>query len=81
MDLQEEKLSIIERLIRVQDSKIIEQVKEVLKKEENPVVGYKADGSAITQKEFIQQVEEAEGEYKSGRYQTIEDLKKESESW
>ncbi|HMP99714.1 MAG TPA: hypothetical protein PKC24_08030, partial [Cyclobacteriaceae bacterium] len=63
MDLQEEKLSIIERLIRVQDSKIIEQVKEILKKEENPVVGYKADGSAITQQEFIQQVEEAEEEY------------------
>lgn len=76
MNLQEEKLSIIECLIRVQDSKIIEQVKEVLKKEENPVVGYKADGSAITQKEFIQQVEEAEEEYKTGNYRLPEDLLK-----
>ncbi|MCA6433975.1 MAG: hypothetical protein IM574_10225 [Cytophagales bacterium] len=47
----------------------------------NPVVGYEANGKAITQKDFIKMVEQAEDEVAMGKYQTIEELEKEAESW
>lgn len=81
MDLQESKLSVIERLLRVQDAQIIEQVKNLLDKENNPIVGYSTKGEPITRKELVHLIEESEEEYTTGKYQTIEQLKKEAESW
>lgn len=81
MDIQAEKLLLIEQLLRIRDARIIEQVRELLKKENNPVVGYEADGRTITQHDFIKKIEQAEKEYESGNHQTIEGLEKESESW
>lgn len=81
MDIQAEKLHLIEELARVQDIQIIEQIKQLLKKAHNPVVGYNASGQSITQKDFIQQIEQAENEYKSGNYQSVDEVEKESETW
>ena len=81
MDIQSEKLLLIEQLLRIRDTRVIEQVRELLKKENNPVVGYEADGRPITQQEFIKMIEQGEQEYGQGNYQTIEELEKESESW
>lgn len=81
MDLQESKLSVIEQLLRVQDAQLIEEVKNLLDKENNPIVGYSAKGEPITRKEFVHLVEEAEEEYTTGKYQTVEELKKEAENW
>lgn len=81
MDIQSEKLQLIEQLLRVRDVRVMEQVRELLNKENNPIVGYEADGRAITQREFIKKIEQAEEEYKSGDYQTIDELEKESEAW
>jgi len=39
MDIQAEKLHLIEKLARIQDIHIIEQIKELLKEKSNPVVG------------------------------------------
>lgn len=81
MDLQSEKLLLIEELLQVRDLKIIEQVRELLGKQNNPVVGFEANGKLVKQKDFIAKVEQAEREFKEGNYQTIQELEKESESW
>jgi hypothetical protein len=81
MDIQAEKLLLIEQLLLSRDARVLEQVRELLKKENNPVVGYEPDGRAITQQDFIRKIEEAESQYNNGNHQTIEELEKESGSW
>lgn len=81
MDIQAEKLLLIEQLLLVRDAQVIEQVRELLKRENNPIIGYEADGRPITQQDFIKTIEQSEKEYEQGSYQTIEDLEKESGTW
>lgn len=81
MDIQAEKLLLIEQLLQIRDAHVIEQVRELLRKENNPVVSYEADGRPITHQDFIKKIEQSEMEYGQGNYQTIEDLEKESEKW
>jgi hypothetical protein len=81
MDIQAEKLHLIEELARIQDIHIIEQIKQLLKQKNNPVVGYEINGNPITRKQLIKRIEEAEKRIDSGEFITQEDLEKESESW
>ncbi len=81
MDIQAEKLQLIEQLLRTRDIRILEQIRELLKKEDNPVVGYHADGKPMTQQDFIQMIEDSEEEYRQGKFQSIDDVEKESEGW
>jgi hypothetical protein len=81
MDLQAEKLLLIEQLIQIGDVKLIEQMRDLLKSGNNPIVGYEANGKAITQKDFIKMIEQAEDEVAIGKYQTIEELEKEADNW
>ena len=81
MDIQSEKLLLIEELLQVRDIGMIEQIRALLNRESNPIVGFEANGKAIKRKDFIATIEQAEKEFKEGKYQTIEELEKESESW
>jgi hypothetical protein len=81
MDSQAEKLLLIEQLLRVRDVRVMEQVRELLNKENNPIVGYEADGRAITQYDFIKKIEQAEKEYDSGNYQSMDEIEKGSGGW
>jgi hypothetical protein len=81
MDIQAEKLHLIEELTRVQDIHIIEQIKELLKQKNNPIVGFEIDGNPITRKQLIKRIEEAETRIDNGEYITQQDLEKESENW
>ena len=81
MDIQAEKLLLIEQLLQVKDARVIEQVRELLKKENNRIVGYEANGQPITHQDFIRKIEQSEMEYSQGNFQTIEELEKESEKW
>jgi hypothetical protein len=81
MDIQTEKLLLIEQLLRIRDGRVIAQVRELLKKENSPVVGYEADGRAITQQDFIKKIEQAEREHAQGNFQTIQDVEQESQGW
>jgi hypothetical protein len=78
MDIQAEKLYLIEELTRIQDIQIIEQIKQLLKQRNNPVAGYEINGDPITRKQLIKRIEEAEKRIDSGNYTTQEDLEKES---
>lgn len=81
MDIQTEKLQLIEQLLKINDIKIMEQVRELLNKEINPIVGYEADGRIITKRDFISKIEQAEDDYSTGKFQTIDELEKEAETW
>jgi len=81
MDIQEEKLLLIEQLLRVSDGKLIEEVRELLNNNNNPIIGYDAHGQAIPYKDFIKKIEQAENEYVGGNFQTIQELEKESDNW
>ncbi|HYF67528.1 MAG TPA: hypothetical protein VD884_05295 [Ohtaekwangia sp.] len=81
MDIQAEKLHLIEELARIQDIHIIEQIKQLLKEKNNPVVGYEINGNPITRTQLIKRIEEAETRVDNGEYVTQQDLEKESENW
>jgi hypothetical protein len=81
MDIQTEKLHLIEQLLQILDAKIILQIQKLLEKAGNPIVGYSSNGKAITQNDFVKEIEEAEIEYKSGKFQSIDEVDKESEAW
>ena len=81
MNIQAEKLLLIEQLLQVQDVSVIQQISELLRKSYNPIVGYEANGKPITQEDFIRKIEHAEKEYNSGNYQSIDEIERESEDW
>jgi hypothetical protein len=81
MEVEAEKLLLIKQLIQLRDVKVLHQVRELLQKEANPIVGYDAKGNPISKKEFVKDIEVAEKEYVAGNFQSIEEVEKESESW
>jgi len=81
MDVKAEKLYLIEQLARLQDTKIIQQIKDILSSQSEPIAGYKPGGEPITKSELIARAEASNKAIKEGRLTSIEDLEKESESW
>ncbi len=80
MDIQAEKLFLIEQLAKVQDEEVISQVKKILVKIDNPIVGY-SNGKPISKKQFIKRIEAAEKRIESGDFTTQEDVEKEAANW
>jgi len=81
MDIKAEKLYLIEQLARLEDIKIIHQIKDLLSSQKEPIVGYKPDGGPITRSELIVRARDSNKAIKEGRVISIEDLEKESENW
>ena len=81
MDIQSEKLHLIEELARTEYSDIVEQVKQLLKQKDNPVVGFEIGGLPITRKQLVQRIEEAESRMDNNDFVSQQYLEKESESW
>ncbi|ELR68036.1 hypothetical protein C900_01210 [Fulvivirga imtechensis AK7] len=81
MDIQSEKLFLIEQLARVQDLNIIARIKAILKESGEATVGYKANGEAINQSELIARAEASNQSIKEGRTKSIEQLRKEVKNW
>ena len=52
MDIQKEKLMLIEQLLQVQDDKVLSQVRELLKNAKSVIVGYDSAGTPVTQKDL-----------------------------
>jgi hypothetical protein len=80
MDIQLEKLRLIEQLARVQDHRIIEQIREILKNTEK-LVHYDSTGASLTKEDFIKRIEESEKEFHGGLFSSIDDVERESEKW
>ena len=85
IDMQAEKKAIIQRFEQIDDIDLIQAVKSILdygmRHSRNTVVGYQTTGEPITSLDLESNIAEAERDVETGNYQTIEDLKEESESW
>ncbi len=80
MDLQAEKYSLIEELIKVQDIQIITQLKTMLRNREQ-VVAYETNGQPITEAQMRSDILDAKERINSGKYTTQENLEKEVDNW
>lgn len=81
MDIKAEKLHLIEQLARLEDIQIIQQIKDLLSSQKDPIAGYKPDGGPITRSELVARATDSNKAIKEGRVISIEDLEKESENW
>jgi len=81
MDIQAEKLFLIEELVKIDDIKLIEKIKALLTNKSNPILGYEINGELITRSQLVKQIEEAEVRIDGGEYISQENLEKQSENW
>ena len=81
MDIQAEKLELIEQLARIQDINVIRRIKAVLSSHSWPVAGYEPNGASIDQSALLKRAEASNRAIQEGRVSSIEDLEKESENW
>lgn len=81
MNIQTEKLSLIENLTKVEDAAVLLQIRHILGLTDDPIVGYEIDGKPITKSELNQSLKEAKKRFKAGRYTTQEGVEKEIKNW
>lgn len=82
MDIQAEKLLLIEQLARLQDAAIIRKVKEVLQNSyQEKAAGYNADESLITQAELISRAEASNKAIEEGRTKSIDQVRENVKGW
>jgi len=62
------KINIVQQILNLSDTKILEQIKELLGSES--IVGYEADGTAISKKQFLKDMVDVEKQLKSGMLKT-----------
>ena len=80
MNIQAEKLFLIEQLSKVQDVNIIAQLKKILSSKKEEVIGY-SNGKPITERQLIERIDAAESRIAKGEYLTQSEVEKEAESW
>ncbi|GAB5524531.1 MAG: hypothetical protein Roseis2KO_24030 [Roseivirga sp.] len=81
MDIQLEKIRLIEALIKVEDVSLIEEIKSLMENQTDPTVGFDINGESISKSQLISQIEEAEDRVDSGVFVSQESLEQESENW
>lgn len=81
MDIQTQKLILIQQLLFVDDTKIIDQVSKILDSSKSNIIGYELTGQPILKRDLLKKVELAEKEFNEGKYQSIDEVEKEAEGW
>lgn len=79
MGIKEKKLDLMQKLMTVNDSKLLKKGEKLL--EEELIVGYTTDGKPLTISEYNKRLEIAETQINSGKFISQADLEKESENW
>lgn len=79
MDIQAEKLHLIQWLTQLTDEKLIARLQSIVKKE--MIVGYTADGKPLTMEAYNKRLEQGEADIHAGRITSQEDLEREVENW
>lgn len=79
MSLQAAKLTIVQKILAVEQASVLERIAEILDKE--MIVGYTTDGKPLTKKAYNKRIAIAEKQLKNGDTTSQEDLEKESEGW
>jgi hypothetical protein len=82
MDIQAEKLYLIEQLAKLQDVNVIKQVKALLQNAPSErVVGTTPQGHSINAQEVIMRAKSSESAIDRGDIVSIESLEEESKTW
>lgn len=76
MNLQAEKIELIQLLLNTTKPSVINKIKKLLIQESEGVVGIREDGSPLTIAQLEKDVKEAEADIKAGRTYSTEDLRK-----
>ncbi|SMD36794.1 hypothetical protein SAMN04488029_3073 [Reichenbachiella faecimaris] len=81
MDIQTEKLFLIEQLAKLDDVDILNQIKQILQNVKSAKIGSEPNGQTITQADLIQRAEISNRAILDGDITSVEDLEKESKNW
>ncbi len=82
MDIQSEKLNLIEQLIKLQDINVILKVREILQgSTKEKEVGYNPDGSIITESELISRAEASNRAIKEKKTKSIDRVRTNMKDW
>lgn len=79
MGLQASKLSIVKKILSLDQVSVINKIDKILERE--MIVGYTVDGMPLTKEKYNQRIAVAEAQLKKGETISQEDLEKESENW
>ena len=79
MDLQATKLDVIQKIMNVSATSLLEKVNKLLEKE--MIVGYTVEGKPLTKESYNARLHVAEKQISSGQYLTQKKLEKEAENW
>lgn len=82
MDIQAEKLYLIEQLARLQDAGMIKQVKELLQGSlKDKALGTAPNSQIITRSDLVARAESSERAIEQGDVTSIEAFEEESKTW
>ena len=79
MDLQATKLEVIQKIMSVSATSLLEKINNLLEKE--MTVGFTVAWKPLTKESYNARLQLAEKQIRSGEYITQEDLEKEAENW
>lgn len=79
MDLQATKLSVVQRILALNQASILNKIDEILERE--MIVGYTVDGAPLTKETYNHRLAVAEQQLRDGDTISQEDLERESENW
>lgn len=81
MDVQTKKLHLIEKLLQVEDSDVLERVKALLESEESDQSAFDLKGYKISDESLQNRANEANEAIERGEYKRVSQLRKETKSW
>lgn len=81
MDVQAKKLFLIEKLLQVKDSDVLEKVKVLLETEEPNQAAFDLKGYSISDESLKERASEANEAMEKGEYKSVAQLRKETKSW
>lgn len=79
MGLQASKLSLVQKILSLNQESVIDKIDELLERE--MIVGYTVDGKPLTKAAYNERIAIAERQLQNGETISQEDLEKESENW
>ncbi len=79
MDLQASKLSVLEKILAVNNFSLLEKINAILDKE--TIVGYTTDGTPLTKSSYNKRLATAEAEIHKGEYYSQKEAENLSKKW
>jgi hypothetical protein len=79
MDIQTRKINFVQEFLRIKNEELIETFENILLAEK--LKTYEKSLQPMSMKEFNEMIDKAEEDSKNGRLISLEDMKKEIDSW